>query len=197
MSGRIPQHFIDELVSRADLVELITSRVPLRKAGKEYKACCPFHDEKSPSFTVVPDKQFYHCFGCGAHGTAIGFLMEYDHLSFVEAVEELAARLGLEVPREEDPEARPRPGDELYRVLARTAGFYADELARSERARGYLEGRGIAAATLADFGIGYAPPAWDSVLSQFGRDETARRQLHAAGLIIERESHARSAATGY
>ena len=117
MSGRIPQHFIDELVARADLVELIGSRVPLRKAGKEYKACCPFHDEKSPSFTVVPDKQFYHCFGCGAHGTAIGFLMEYDHLGFVEAVEELATRVGLEVPREEDVHARPRPVDDLYRVL--------------------------------------------------------------------------------
>ncbi|MEY4932365.1 MAG: hypothetical protein RLZZ403_685, partial [Pseudomonadota bacterium] len=97
VSGRIPQHFIDELVARADIIEVIGSRVPLKKGGKEYKACCPFHDEKSPSFTVVPDKQFYHCFGCGAHGTALGFLMEYDHLGFVEAVEELAARVGLEV----------------------------------------------------------------------------------------------------
>ena len=100
VAGRIPQHFIDELVARTDIVEVIGSRVPLKKAGREYKACCPFHDEKTPSFWVSPDKQFYHCFGCGAHGTALGFLMEYDHLGFVEAVEELAARAGLEVPRE-------------------------------------------------------------------------------------------------
>ena len=100
MAGRIPQHFIDELVARTDIIEVIGSRVQLKRAGREYKACCPFHDEKTPSFTVSPDKQFYHCFGCGAHGTALGFVMEYDHLGFVEAVEELAARAGLEVPRE-------------------------------------------------------------------------------------------------
>ena len=116
MSGRIPQHFIDELVARADIIEVIGSRVPLKKGGKEYKACCPFHDEKSPSFTVVPDKQFYHCFGCGAHGTALGFLMEYDHLGFVEAVEELAARVGLEVPREQDATVKPKPADDLFAV---------------------------------------------------------------------------------
>ena len=100
MAGRIPQHFIDELVARTDIIEVIGSRVQLKRAGREYKACCPFHDEKTPSFTVSPDKQFYHCFGCGAHGTALGFVMEFDHLGFVEAVEELAARAGLEVPRE-------------------------------------------------------------------------------------------------
>ena len=100
MAGRIPQHFIDELIARTDIIEVIGSRVQLKRAGREYKACCPFHDEKTPSFTVSPDKQFYHCFGCGAHGTALGFLMEYDHPSFVEAVEDLAARAGLEVPRE-------------------------------------------------------------------------------------------------
>ncbi len=97
MAGRIPQHFIDELIARTDIIEVIGARVQLKKAGREYKACCPFHDEKSPSFTVSADKQFYHCFGCGAHGTALGFVMEYDHLGFVEAVEELAARAGLEV----------------------------------------------------------------------------------------------------
>ncbi|HET9693217.1 MAG TPA: CHC2 zinc finger domain-containing protein, partial [Steroidobacteraceae bacterium] len=98
--ARIPQHFIDELVARTDIVEVIGSRVQLKKAGREYKACCPFHDEKTPSFWVSVEKQFYHCFGCGVHGTVLGFLMEYDHLGFVEAVEELAARAGLEVPRE-------------------------------------------------------------------------------------------------
>src|SRR3954451_6286733 len=115
MSGRIPQHFIDELIARADIVEVIGSRVTLKKQGKEYKACCPFHGEKTPSFTVVPDKQFYHCFGCGAHGTALGFLMDYDHLSFVEAVEELATRAGLDIPYEKSsvPEA-PKPSQDQY-----------------------------------------------------------------------------------
>ena len=102
MSGRIPSHFIDELVARTDIVELIGSRLPLKKAGREFRACCPFHDEKTPSFWVSPDKLFYHCFGCGAHGTAVGFLMNYDRLSFPEAVEELANRAGLDVPREAD-----------------------------------------------------------------------------------------------
>ena len=100
MAGRIPQSFIDDLTARADIVELIGSRVELKKAGREYRACCPFHNEKTPSFWVSPVKQFYHCFGCGAHGTALGFLMEYDKLSFPEAIEELAGRLGLDVPRE-------------------------------------------------------------------------------------------------
>ena len=100
MAGRIPQSFIDDLTARADIVELIGSRVELKKAGREYRACCPFHNEKTPSFWVSPVKQFYHCFGCGAHGTALGFLMEYDKLTFPEAIEELAGRLGLDVPRE-------------------------------------------------------------------------------------------------
>ena len=100
MTGRIPQQFIDELLNRVDIVDLVNSRVPLKKTGREYQACCPFHNEKTPSFTVSREKQFYHCFGCGAHGTAIGFLMEYDNSSFVEAIEELAAREGLDVPRE-------------------------------------------------------------------------------------------------
>src|SRR5690348_14186247 len=117
MAGRIPQYFIDDLLARTDIAEIVGGRVPLKKAGKEFKACCPFHDEKTPSFNVVPDKQFYHCFGCGAHGTALTFLMEYDHLSFVEAIEELAAKLGLQVPREEDPAARPRPAEDQYTLL--------------------------------------------------------------------------------
>src|SRR6266481_5706375 len=100
MAGRIPKQFIDEVLLRADIVEIIDARVPLRKAGKDYKACCPFHDEKTASFTVSPAKQFYHCFGCGAHGTAIGFLMEYEHMSFPEAVEELAGKLGISMPQD-------------------------------------------------------------------------------------------------
>jgi DNA primase len=187
MSGRIPQHFIDELIARADIVELIGSRVPLKKQGKEFKACCPFHGEKTPSFTVVPDKQFYHCFGCGAHGTALGFLMEHDHLSFVEAVEDLAGRLGIDVPREEQPGARPNPTEGLFAVLERVTEFYRRSLASSERARKYFDNRGLSAETIQRFALGYSPDAWDAVLKQFGGSEPDRAKLLQVGLIIERE----------
>lgn len=188
MSGRIPQHFISELVARADIIEVIGSRLQLKKAGKDYKACCPFHDEKTPSFTVVPDKQFYHCFGCGAHGTTLGFLMEYDHLSFVEAVEELAARLSIEVPREEDPTAAPKPGQDLYDLLEQVAEFYRKQLHNHERARDYLKARGLTGDIAARFGIGFVPDAWDSVLRHFGTNESAQRRLQQVGLAIERET---------
>lgn len=189
--GRIPQHFIDELIARADIVELIGSRVPLKKAGKEFKACCPFHGEKTPSFHVVPDKQFYHCFGCGVHGTALGFLMEHDHLSFVEAVEDLASRVGLEVPREEQPGARqPPPTDGLFTLLDKTAELYRHELQDSERAKDYFKARGLTADTAAKFSLGYAPDAWDCVLQQFGASETDRLKLLQVGLVIERERKA-------
>jgi DNA primase len=187
MAGRIPQGFIDELIARADIVELIGSRVPLKKAGREYKACCPFHDEKTPSFWVSPDKQFYHCFGCGAHGTALGFLMQHDQLPFPEAVEELAGRLGLTVPHEGGGGA-PRAGEELTELLGRVAGFYREQLALSERAQAYLRGRGLDAAIIDRFRIGYAPDSWNEVLRHFGATDESRRALLAAGLIIERES---------
>lgn len=189
MSGRIPQHFIDDLVSRADIVELIGSRVPLKKAGREYRACCPFHDEKTPSFWVSPAKQFYHCFGCGAHGTALGFLMNYDRLPFPEAVEELAQRLGVEVPREAQPAGAPVRGasDDLYGLLGEVTAYYRSELARSEKARAYVAKRGLDAASLERFAIGYAPASWHEVLKHYGHSEDARRRLSEAGLIIERE----------
>ena len=134
MAGRIPQAFIDELVGRADIVEIIGTRVPLKKAGHEYRACCPFHDEKTPSFWVSPAKQFYHCFGCGAHGTVLGFLINFDRLPFVEAVEDLAARLGLEVPREQSAAGSPAPvSDDLYSLMTKVATFYREQLAASER----------------------------------------------------------------
>ena len=126
MAGRIPQAFIDELIARADIVEIVGSRVPLKKAGREYKACCPFHDEKTPSFWVSPDKQFYHCFGCGAHGTALGFLMQYEQLPFPEAVEEMAGRLGLEVPHAGGNAPAQRGQEELTDLLGRVAGFYQE-----------------------------------------------------------------------
>jgi DNA primase len=190
--ARIPQHFIDELVARTDIVEVIGSRVQLKKAGREYKACCPFHDEKTPSFWVSVDKQFYHCFGCGAHGTVLGFLMDYDHLGFVEAVEELAARAGLEVPREGGVAAGPtNPHDELYVAMERAALYFRQCLGGDARAREYVaKRRGLDADTVQKFGIGYAPPRWDGLLERHGATEDDRHVLLRAGLVIERQPQA-------
>src|SRR5665213_2516960 len=186
--SRIPQGFIDELIARADIVEIVGLRVQLKKAGREYKACCPFHDEKTPSFWVSPDKQFYHCFGCGAHGTALGFLMAYDKLSFPEAIEELAERLGLEVPHEAGSSASParRADDDLYKLMTRVADYYAATLARDARAREYLAARGLESATLSRFAIGYARDSWNDILRRFGAQETERQRLCDGGLVIER-----------
>jgi DNA primase len=183
--GLIPASFIDELMSRTDIVEVINGRVPLKKAGREYKACCPFHGEKTPSFTVSSTKQFYHCFGCGAHGTALGFLMDYEHLSFPDAVEELASLAGLEVPREQTA-PQDRRGD-LYGVLEAATDFYREQLKHDPDAIRYLKARGISGATAVTFGIGFAPAAWDGLLRKFGADEAAAGQLVAAGLAIERD----------
>jgi DNA primase len=186
--GRIPQSFIDELIARADIVEIIGARVQLKKSGREYKACCPFHNEKTPSFWVSPDKQFYHCFGCGKHGTALGFLMDHDHMGFPEAVEELATRLGMEVPREGGPEAGPRRADEpLYELMAQVARFYGENLAREPRARDYVARRGLTADTVERFAIGYAPNSWNELLRRFGGSDAERKRLGDAGLIVERE----------
>src|SRR5580700_6757033 len=204
MAGRIPQAFIDELIARADLVELIGARVPLKKAGREYKACCPFHDEKTPSFWVSPDKQFYHCFGCGVHGTALGFLMEYDRLPFPEAVEDLAGRLGLAVPHEASAASASSAGSAsaaagvsatedtapLYELLTKVADFYGSALQRSDRAQSYAAQRGLAPETIQRFRIGYASDSWNEVLRRFGARERDQRALLAAGLIIERERSA-------
>ncbi len=186
MAGRIPQHFIDELLTRVDIVEVIDARVPLKKRGREHIACCPFHNEKTPSFTVSPEKQFYHCFGCGAHGTALGFLMEYEHLDFVEAVETLAQSLGLEVPRE-GPETAPRPQhDDLYALMEAAAEFYRRQLKQSPEAIEYLKQRGLTGQTAADFGLGFAPDTWDALLNQLG-GTTAGPQLTKAGLVIQKD----------
>src|ERR1700678_563702 len=164
MAGRIPQAFIDELIARADIVEIIGSRVPLKKAGREYKACCPFHNEKTASFWVSPEKQFYHCFGCGAHGTVLRFLMEHDRMAFPEAVEELAGRLGLEGPREAGSSTgAERDSEKLYDLMSRVAKFYAETLSQKPRARDYLTRRGLTPDSIAQFGIGYAPDSWNSV----------------------------------
>lgn len=190
MAGRIPESFIDELMARTDIVEVIGERVALKRAGKDYKACCPFHDEKTPSFTVSPDKQFYHCFGCGAHGTAIGFLMDHGRLEFPEAVEELARRAGLEVPREGGRAEREERSAPLLEALEAAARFYRRQLRehpRAARAVDYLKARGVSGETAAAFGLGYAPPGWDSLAAALGREPAGRRVLVAAGLLVERE----------
>ena len=188
MAGRIPQSFIDELTARADIVELIGSRVELKKAGREYRACCPFHNEKTPSFWVSPQKQFYHCFGCGAHGTALGFLMEYDKLSFPEAIEELAGRLGLEIPREAssqpDTSGSTQP---LYDLNLKVAKYFAGVLPGDARAKEYAKKRGLTRETVERFMIGFAPNSWNELLKHFGSTEADRKVLLECGLIIERE----------
>jgi DNA primase len=187
MSGLIPQHFIDDLIARADVVEVIGRRVQLRKAGREYKAVCPFHDEKTPSFTVSPTKGFYHCFGCGAHGTALGFLMEYEHLSFPEAVETLAHSMGLEVPRDEA-ERPAKRHDELYRLMEDVQQHYASRLKAHPPALEYLAARGVDPATAARYGLGYAPAGWSDVLDRFGKSPEAIERLLAVGLVIRKDS---------
>lgn len=183
VAGRIPQAFLDELLARSDIVELIGGRLPLKRAGREFKALCPFHDERTPSFTVSPRKQFYHCFGCGAHGDAIRFLMEYEHLSFRDAVEELAGRLGMHLP--EPVRGQEDDAAELYDILERAATFYRARLEESPQARRYLEGRGVDRALTERFGLGYAPPGGDRLTKALGRDAAARKALLAAGLATD------------
>jgi DNA primase len=192
VAGRIPKGFIDELLMRADIVDVIDARVPLTKAGKDYKARCPFHDEKTPSFTVSSDKQFYHCFGCGAHGSAIGFLMAHDHMEFREAVEELAARVGLPLPQgaaggDEPQEA----GSELLDVLAEADHFYQRQLRQhpsAQRAVDYLKGRGVSGEIAKRYGIGFAADGWDNLLSALANDENRCTVLLRAGLLVRKAS---------
>jgi DNA primase len=195
MAGRIPDSFLDDLVVRSDIVEVIGARVPLKKAGREFKACCPFHNEKSPSFWVSPDKQFYHCFGCGAHGTVIGFLMQYEKMEFLEAVADLAQRAGLELPREAQAPRDPGTAD-LHDVMSLAARFFEQNLADNARARAYVAARGIDAKTTSDFALGYAPGAWDALLKRFGAHDEERRRLFQVGLIVERSSGGERANTG-
>ncbi|MHB1140308.1 MAG: DNA primase [Sulfuricaulis sp.] len=193
MAGRIPKQFIDELLTRSDIIDVIDARVPLRKAGKDYKACCPFHEEKTPSFTVSADKQFYHCFGCGAHGSAIGFLMDYEHMSFVEAVEELAARAGLTVPKEAGAafEKEKDTGADLIELMREAARFYRSQLRehpQASRPVEYLKGRGITGEIARDFDLGFAPDGWDNLLRALGKDDASREALARAGLVVKKDS---------
>ena len=182
MAGKIPEHFIDDVLARTDLVELIGSQVRLKKAGKNYSACCPFHDEKTPSFTVSPDKQFYYCFGCGASGNAVGFQMDYAREDFVEAIEGLAKKLGLDVPREGGSQGPKKDYSGLYDVLEKANQFFQSQLKNPrvrEKAVSYLKRRGLSGETAKQFQIGYAPPGWDNLISQFANSELKRQQLEA------------------
>jgi DNA primase len=188
MAGLIPQTFIDDLLDRVDIVDVVNGRVQLKKAGKNYKACCPFHEEKSPSFTVAQDKQFYYCFGCGAGGNALSFVMEFDRLDFLPAVEILAKNAGLEIPREAAPDrAVSRQKDSLYSILTEADQYFRQQL-RINQAAGsavdYLKGRGLSGKIAAQFGIGYAPPGWDNLLKSSGTDPAKLKLLDESGMVI-------------
>ncbi|MCL6360847.1 DNA primase [Pectobacterium polaris] len=189
MAGRIPRVFINDLLARTDIVDLIDARVKLKKQGKNYHACCPFHHEKTPSFTVNGDKQFYHCFGCGAHGNAIDFLMNYDRLEFVETIEELATQYGLEVPYETGTgptQLERHQRQSLYELMGQLSGFYQQALSQSvgTPALQYLQQRGLSAEVISHFAIGFAPPGWDNVLKRFGRNDDDRSTLNDAGMLV-------------
>lgn len=189
MAGRIPRVFINDLLARTDIVDLIDARVKLKKQGKNFHACCPFHNEKTPSFTVNGEKQFYHCFGCGAHGNAIDFLINYDKLEFVESVEELATMHNLEVPYENGSapgQIERHQRQSLYQLMAGLSDFYQQALAQSgaTSARHYLEQRGLSASIIKRFAIGFAPPGWDNVLKRFGSNPEDRKSLSDAGMLV-------------
>ncbi|VYT65628.1 DNA primase [Metakosakonia massiliensis] len=189
MAGRIPRVFINDLLARTDIVDLIDARVKLKKQGKNFHACCPFHNEKTPSFTVNGEKQFYHCFGCGAHGNAIDFLMNYDKLEFVETVEELAAMHNLEVPFEAGSgpsQIERHQRQNLYQLMDGLNAFYQQSLTQpaAEPARQYLEKRGLSSEVITRFAIGYAPPGWDNVLKRFGANRENRQSLIDAGMLV-------------
>jgi DNA primase len=193
MAGRIPQHFIDQLLNRIDIVDLIDGYVPLKKAGANYKACCPFHGEKSPSFTVSPTKQFYHCFGCGVNGTAISFLMEYDHMEFREAIEKLASGAGMEIPEESQgftAKQTVSEGIDLYQLMNQVNEFYQKQLRQhpeKKEAVDYLQKRGLSGETAKRFGMGFAPEGWDNLMSTLGVSASAQKALLDTGMLTQNE----------
>ena len=187
----IPQHFIDDLLTRLDIVDIIDRRVKLKKTGKNYSACCPFHDEKTPSFTVSPDKQFYYCFGCGANGNAVGFIMEYERQSFVESIETLAQYAGVEVPKETNKtnQKHDLKRKKLYELLTKASAYYQLQLKQhSQRnfAVNYLKNRGLTGNIAKQFGLGFAPPGWDNLLNHLSENNTEPKLLVDSGLIIEK-----------
>ncbi|MBS0227976.1 MAG: DNA primase [Proteobacteria bacterium] len=185
--ARIPDAFIDDLLARSDIVEVVGARVPLKKQGREYAARCPFHDERSASFTVSPTKQFYHCFGCGAHGTALSFLIQFDRLEFLDAVEELAKRVGMEVPRDTTQRnANPETRD-LYVAMEAASTFFRSQLARSDKARAYVGKRGIAADIIERYAIGYAPDGFSALRDALGTDPQRMQLLERGGLFSKND----------
>lgn len=185
--AKLTESFIDNLLSRVDVVELIGARVPLKKQGKDYSARCPFHDERSPSFTVSPSKQFYYCFGCGAKGTAISFLMNYDRLTFMDAVEELAKRAGIEIPKD----ARPTEADgsrDMFAALEASNQYFQKQLAGSEKAKAYLKQRGLDSQSISAFGVGYAPEGFNGLMDALGSDERRRDLLEKTGMLSKSDN---------
>ncbi|MBT6076447.1 MAG: DNA primase, partial [Oceanospirillaceae bacterium] len=207
MAARIPQSFIDDLLDRTDIVDLVDSRVKLKKTGRNYSACCPFHKEKTPSFSVAPDKQFYYCFGCGAGGNAIGFLMELENLNFPEAVEELAGKAGLTVPKDdgitsqaatEASQAKTKARNQAYDLLNRASQYYQSQLRRhSERQKAvfYLKGRGLSGQIAQRFGIGYAPTGWQNLMTELApngcQESNQEQHLIDCGMVVEKEESKR------
>ncbi len=185
--ARIPDAFIDDLLARTDIVELVASRVPLKRQGKEYSSRCPFHDERSASFTVSPTKQFYHCFGCGAHGTAISFLMNYDRLEFLDAVDELAKRVGMEVPRDTQQRNATPDSVDQYAALDAAAKFFQKQLTISDKARGYFDRRGVDDAIRTQFGLGYAPDGFSALRDALGTDPRRMALLERVGLFSKND----------
>ncbi|MZR63584.1 DNA primase [Alcanivorax sp. DP30] len=196
--ARIPDNFIQDLLARTDLVELIDARVPLKKTGRNYSACCPFHQEKTPSFTVAPDKQFYYCFGCGAKGNAVGFLMEYEHMSFPEAVKQLASQAGMEVPESRPETAADRQRKDrlqsLYDLLGRAEHFYTQQLRQApekQSAVNYLKNRGLSGEIAKRFALGFAPPGFDNLITGLSLTEATLEQALTAGLLVRRDDTGR------
>jgi len=198
MAGLIPQYFIDDILARTNIVEVIDARVPLKKAGTNYKACCPFHNEKTPSFSVSETKQFYHCFGCGESGSAVRFLMEYEHLSFPEAVEELARNLGLEVPHEKvnatEHGAKIKQADSLYQLMQQANQFYRTQLRQhpqAAKAVNYLKQRGLSGEIAAEYGMGYAPPGYENILKALAANQnnpSIEAKLVELGMLIKKDN---------
>lgn len=196
MAGHIPRSFIDDLLARLDIVDIVDARVKLKKKGKNYGACCPFHNEKTPSFSVSQEKQFYHCFGCGVHGNAINFMMEFERLDFVEAIEELASFLGLDVPREQrsgeistTPRANSEQKRNLYDLMGGISQFYRSQLkiSANKPAIEYLKNRGLSGEIVQKFGIGYVADEWDLVHKNFGQQKEAQDMLVTGGMLIEND----------
>ena len=197
MAGLIPQSFIDDLLARADIVDVVGERVTLRKTGKNYSGLCPFHQEKTPSFSVEPDKQFYYCFGCGKGGNAIGFVMDYENIEYPQAIESLANSMGLEVPREESPRLQQQRelNQALFDVLQNASNFYQQQLRQHPEKNSvinYLKGRGLSGEIARDFKLGFAPPGWQNVLEKLGNTADQKKALLDAGLLIENPENKRN-----